>query len=72
MLWTDRDAGIWVFDVWRKQDLVDLVVNPVDADVVAERHVSVVDEDVSLKTFNSLYSSWISWSCDSFLNIGQH
>lgn len=36
----------------RKQNLIDLMEDPVNADVVAVHHVSLIDEDAVLKTYN--------------------
>lgn len=56
-------------DVWllffvhtgRKQDPVDLVEDPVDADAVAVRHRCLVDEDAALKISNKQTASCINY-----------
>lgn len=48
---TYRNVWLFVFvHVGRKQNPVDLMENPVRADVVAVRHVSLIDEEPALKT----------------------
>lgn len=50
LFWTYRRILLlYIFQVGWKQNGVDLVDDPIDADVVAVRHVSLVDEDVALK-----------------------
>lgn len=41
----------FVVQVWSKQNLVDLMEDPVNADVIAVCHISIVDEDAALKIF---------------------
>lgn len=53
MLCTYRNVWLFFFVyIGRKQNLVDHMEDPVNADVVAVSHVSLVDEDASLKISN--------------------
>lgn len=48
---TYRNVCLFVFvHVGRKQNPIDLMEDPIRADVVAVRHISLIDEDPALKT----------------------